>query len=29
MTITQVVLLVMALVVVYWAVKVFGSRIGR
>jgi hypothetical protein len=29
MTLTQVVLLVMALVIVYWAVKVFGGRIGR
>jgi hypothetical protein len=26
MTLTQVVLLVMALIVVYWAVKVFGGR---
>ena len=29
MTLTQVVLLIMALVVVYWVVRVFGGRIGR
>jgi hypothetical protein len=29
MTLTQVVLLIMALVVIYWALRVFGGRIGR
>jgi hypothetical protein len=29
MTLTQMVLLVMALVIVWWAVRVFGGRIGR
>ena len=29
MTVTQVILLVMALVIIWWAVRVFGGRIGR
>ena len=29
MTLTQMVLLVMALVIVWWAVRVFGGRMGR
>jgi len=29
MTLTQMILLVMFLILVWWAVRIFGSRIGR
>ena len=29
MTLTQMVLLVIALVIIWWAARVFGGRIGR